>query len=147
MATIDKLDISVYNMYAIRTQLIEQAQLNLDQAVTIAPQVQMLDIYPKLSELDILLGNIPSSTPWAFFYPPKSFEMRRRSPFAFYRIVPSLGSLEKQQQDYEALTKTECKSQDEEKEKAVLTKCFNQLDKINSMLSFIVGRVGQFLQG
>jgi hypothetical protein len=149
MATIDKLDISVYNMYAIRTRAIEQinTQLRLDQATSVAPQLQIVDLYPKLSELDLLLGIVPLATPWAYFYPPKLFRRSRRSPFAFSRIVPSLGSLEEQQEEYEELVQTQCSSPDEEREKAVLTKCYKQLDKINSMLSFIMGRVGQFLQG
>ena len=35
----------------------------------------------------------------------------------------------------------------EEEEKATLQKCFKQVDKLNSWLGFIVGRIGQFLQG
>lgn len=149
MATIDQLDISVYNAYAIRTRTIEQinAQLRLDQASTIPPQIQLVDLYPKLSELDLLLGVVPMATPWAFFFPPKTFSTSRRSPFAFFRVIPSIGSLEDQREDYDNLSETSTGSPEEEKEKAVLKRAFNQMDKINSMLSFIIGRVGQFLQG
>lgn len=149
MATIDNLDISVYNMYAIRTQVIEKinTQLRLDQAASIPPQIQMLDLYPKLSELDLLLGVVPMATSWAYFYPPKTFVTTRRSPFAFFRVVPSVGSLDEQQEDFESLEQTPTQSPEEAREKAALTRCFNQMDKINSMLSYIIGRVGQFLQG
>lgn len=149
MATIDQLDISVYNAYAIRTRAIEQinAQLRLDQASSIPPQLSMVDLYPKLSELDLLLGVVPMSTPWAFFFPPKTFVVSRRSPFSFFRVVPSIGSLEEQAEDFEELNNTETGSAVEAKQKAVLTKAFKQMDKINNMLAFIIGRVGQFLQG
>ncbi|MCB1113908.1 MAG: DUF5399 domain-containing protein [Chlamydiia bacterium] len=149
MATIDQLDISVYNQYAIRTRAIEQinAQLRLDQADSIPPQLQMVDLYPKLTEIDLLLGVVPMSTPWAFFFPPKSFRTTRRSPFAFHRVIPSMGSLKDQEEEYEHLADTPTQTKEEAEEKAVLTKAFNQMDKINDMLSFIIGRVGQFLQG
>jgi hypothetical protein len=75
MTTIDKLDLSVYNMYAIRTRMIEQInqQYRLDLDVTIPPQTQMVDNFPKLTEIDILLGILPLHTPWAFFLPPTKF--------------------------------------------------------------------------
>ena len=149
MATIDNLDLAVYNTYAIRTKVIEQinAQLRLDQAASIPPQISMVDVYPKLSEIDLLLGVVPLATPWAYFFPPKTFDRIRRSPFAFFRIVPSMGSLEDQQEEFEELAQTATTSTEEEREKAALTRCFKQMDKINSMLSFIIGRIGQFLQG
>lgn len=149
MATIDKLDMSVYNLYAVRTKMIEQinSQLQLDKAGSIPPQTAVLDIYPKLTELDILLGIVPMFTPWAYFYPPKNFRYQRRSPFSFFRVVPSLGSLKEQAEEEEKLAGIECHSPDEELEKGAIVRCFAQIDKINGWLSFIVGRVGQFLQG
>lgn len=149
MATIDNLDLAVYNTYAIRTKVIEQinAQLRLDQAASIPPQISMVDVYPKLSEIDLLLGVVPLATPWAYFFPPKRFDRIRRSPFAFFRVVPSMGSLENQEQEFQELAQTPTTSPEEEREKAALTRCFKQMDKINSMLSHIIGRIGQFLQG
>ena len=149
MATIDNLELEVYNTYAIRTRVIEQinAQLRLDQAASIPPQISLVDFYPKLTELDLLLGVVPMATPWAYFFPPKTFDRIRRSPFSFFRVVPSIGSLQEQESDFEELAQTATASPDEEKEKAALTRCFHQMDKINSMMSFIIGRVGQFLQG
>lgn len=149
MTTIDKLDYSVYDLYAIRTKMIEQinAQFALDKAGSIPGHTAMLDIYPKLTEIDLLLGIVPMFTPWAYFYPPKNYRLQRRSPFAFYRIVPSLGTLADQQKDEDFVAGMKCQSPAEEEEKAAIWGCLKQIDKINGWLGFIVGRVGQFLQG
>lgn len=149
MATIDKLDLSVYNLYAMRTRMIEQInqQYRLDQASSIPPQTMMVDNYPKLTELDLLLGIVPLHTPWAYFYPPQKFRFIRRSSFAFFRIVPSLGSLEEQEQQEKQLESVECHSPEEEKEKSAIKGCFKQIEEINRWLGHIIGRVGQFLQG
>jgi Family of unknown function (DUF5399) len=149
MATIDKLDISVYNLYAIRTKMIEQinTQYRLDQASTIPGQVSIVDAFPKLTELDLLLGIVPLATPWAYFYPPKAMRFARRSSFAFFRVAPTLGSLKDQEEDFQTLTGVECNTPEEQKEKEAISGCFSQLDQINGWLGFIMGRVGQFLQG
>jgi hypothetical protein len=149
MATIDKLDLSVYNLYAIRTKMVEQInqQLQLDKAASIPPQTLVMDMYPKLTELDILLGIVPLHTPWAYFYPPKKYGYVRRSPFAFFRVAPSLGSLEDQEKGEALLDSFECKTPEEAKEKAAIKSCFKQIDQINRWLGYIIGRVGQFLQG
>lgn len=150
MTTIDKLDLSVYNLYAIRTRMIEQTnqQLRLDQAGTVPPQIQVLDIYPKLTELDILLGIAPLHTPWAYFFPPTKFRDKRRSPFGFSRLLPSLFSSQEEQDKCEqAVAFMQCRNEDEEQEKQAIVRCFNQISTINRWLSHIVGRVGQFLQG
>lgn len=149
MATIDKLDLSVYNLYAIRTKMVEQInqQLQLDKAASIPPQTHVMDIYPKLTELDILLGIVPLHTPWAYFFPPKQFRFIRRSPFAFFRVAPSLGSLEDQEKGEALLDSVTCATPEEIKEKATIKSCFKQIDQINRWLGYIIGRVGQFLQG
>jgi hypothetical protein len=41
----------------------------------------------------------------------------------------------------------ECKTPEETREKEAIASCFAQITKINQWLGFIVGRVGQFLQG
>ncbi len=145
MTTIDKLDMSVYNMYAVRARMMEQInnQWRLDQASTIPPQTHVLDILPKLTELDILLGVVPYSTPWAYFQAPDSFRNIRRSPFTFSRIAPTLGEEAKLE---EKLYQVPCKTKHEEKEKQVLFDCFNEVSKINSWMGHIIGRIGQFLQ-
>lgn len=149
MTTIDKLDISVYNLYAIRTKMIEQInqQYHLEEAGTIPPQINIVNTNVQLSELELLLGVMPMHTPWAYFFPPKTFGALRRSPFAFHRIAPSMGSFEDQAKDLAIVQATQCNTPEEEKEKAALTACFKQIDKLNNWLGFIVGRVGQFLQG
>jgi len=149
MATIDNLELSVYNMYAMRTRMIEQInqQYHLDQASSIPPQIQMMDNYPRLTELDLLLGIIPLNAPWALFLPPKKFRTTRRSPFAFYRVAPSLGSMEEQERQERQLDEEECETPDELKEKVAIKGCFKQIGEINRWLGHIIGRVGQFLQG
>ena len=149
MTTIDKLDIGIYIQYARRTQLIEQInqQYHLDEASSIPPQILLVDIYPKLSEMDLLLGIVPVQTPWAYFFPPPRFRFQRRSPFGFFRVVPSLGSFEEEDEDERRLEEIECETDTDRKEKKAIKACFEQIDKINNWISFIVGRVGQFLQG
>lgn len=149
MATIDKLDLSVYRMYAVRTQMLEQVnkELRLGEAASIPPQTAVVDYYPKLTELDLLLGVAPVVTPWAYFYPPKQFGNIRRSPFAFFRVVPSFGSLEQQDSQEAKVNSVITNSPEEKEEKAAISSCLTQIGKINNWMSFIIGRMGQFLQG
>lgn len=149
MATIDKLDLSVYNLYAMRTKMIEQInqQYRLDQAASIPPQTHLLSTYPKLTEIDLLLGIVPLHTPWAYFYPPQKFRFIRRSPFSFYRVAPSLGTFEEQEEDERQFESVECTTEEEKKEKAAIKRCFKQIEEINRWMGYIIGRVGQFLQG
>lgn len=149
MTTIDKLDVGIYVQYARRTQMLEQIseQYHLDEASSIPAQIMVVDLYPKLTEMDILLGIVPVKNPWAFFLPPTQFRFQRRSSFGFFRVAPSLGSFEEEEEDEHRLEEIECENEEEEKEKKSIQACFQQIKKINSWLSFIVGRVGQFLQG
>jgi Family of unknown function (DUF5399) len=149
MTTIDKLDIGIYVQYARRTQLIEQMnqQYHLDDAASIPAQLQFVNLYPQLSEMDILLGIVPVQMPWAYFFAPPRYRFQRRSPFGFFRVAPSLGSFADEDEDERKLDEFVCETEEDEKERHVLKACFEQIDKINNMLSFIVGRVGQFLQG
>jgi len=149
MATIDNLDISVYNLYAIRTLMVEQINkdLQIDKASSIPPQTSVVDIYPRLNEMEMLLGVTAFHTPWAYFFPPKKFSRIRKAPFSFSKVIPSLGSEEDQEEKMAALEAVPCSTEQEREEKAILKKCFEKIDWINDMMSFIVGRVGQFLQG
>lgn len=151
MTTIDKLDIGIYIQYARRTQMIDDMnrEMRLQEASTIPPQLQLLNLYPKPNELDILLGVITVTTPWAYFLPPKDFSLQRRSPFTFGQIAPSIiiNARDDQETDEDRLNKLSTTSSDEEEEKKVMLKCLQQVKKINSWMSFVVGRMGQFLQG
>lgn len=148
MATIDKLDISVYNMYAVRTRMIEQInqQLHLEEASSIPAQISVVNTYAQLSEVDLLLGIVPSFSPWALFQPPKRFKTTRRSPFTFSRIAPTLKT-DEDGEEFENLMSTDCENEEEEKEKKTIAACFKEISKLNNWLGFIVGRIGQFLQG
>lgn len=149
MTTIDKLDISIYIQYARRTQLIEQInrQYHFDEAAAIPPHILLVDLYPKMTEMDVLFGVPSVHTPWAYFFPPPRFTFQRRSPFGFFRVAPSLGSFEKEDEDEHKLDEIVCEDEEDEKKKKAIKAVFSQIDKINNWLSFIVGRVGQFLQG
>lgn len=149
MTTIDKLDLSVYNLYALRTKMIEQInqQYQFDKAASIPPQTLVMNMYPKLTELDLLLGIVPLHTPWAYFYPPQKYSFVRRSPFSFFRVAPSMGTLEEQEQEARILEAVECHTPEEAKEKEIIQGCFKQVEEINRWLGYIIGRVGQFLQG
>lgn len=148
MSTIDNLDISVYNLYALRTKMLEQInqEFRLDQAATIPPQTMVLDLYPRMTELDILLGVVPVCTPWAYFLPPKKLRFLRRSPFS-YRVAPSIGNYEQQEETLNLLESIETHTPEEELDKKRLRRFFKQMEQINEWLSFISGRIGQFLQG
>jgi hypothetical protein len=149
MTTIDNLDISVYRLYAQRTKAIEDTnkQFRLQEASSIPPQTFVVDTLPKLTEIDILLGVVPYHTPWALFFPPKSFNKSRRSSFAFWRVVPSLGTPEEQAEDERNLANTPCSTPEEKEEQQMIAGCFKQINKLNDMLGHIIGRIGQFLQG
>lgn len=153
MTTIDKLDISVYNLYAIRTRMIEQInqQLHLEEAASIPPQTQIVVVNPEaslqLSEVEMLLGILPLNTPWAYFFPPSKYRFLRRSPFAFSRVAPSLGSLDSKEALLEKIKHIICHTTTDEADKAALIACFEELDDINDMIRHIIGHVGQFLQG
>jgi hypothetical protein len=152
--TIDKFDIGIYIQYARRTQLIEQvmSQYHMREAGGVPAQALIVDLYPKLAELDLLLGIATLSSPWAYFYAPRSYSTQRRSPFAFHRVIPSLGQRQKdedeeQKKDEEIIEEMECRTPEEERERKVLRACFRQIEEINSLLRYIGGRIGQFLQG
>lgn len=147
--TIDKFDLAIYIQYARRTELIEQVkqQYHMQEAGTVYAQAIMIDLYPKLSELELLMGVAAISAPWAYFFPPKRFPIQRRSPFSFSRVVPIFGSNEEQKEEEEKLDDIECSSEEEEEEKGVIKKCFKQMEQLNELMRFIGGRIGQFLQG
>lgn len=151
--TIDKFDIGIYIQYARRTQLIEQvmSQYHMREAAGVPAQALIVDLYPKLAELDLLLGIATLSSPWAYFYAPRSYSTQRRSPFAFHRVIPFMGEREQgeeeQKKDEDIIEEAECKTAEEEHERKVLRACFRQIEEINSLLRYIGGRIGQFLQG
>jgi hypothetical protein len=147
--TIDQLDIGIYIQYARRAELIEQVrqQYHLPEAGQVPAQALIVDLYPKLSEMDLLFGVATTHAPWAFFYPPKDFVKRRRSTFAFHRIMPIFGSTDEEEKEEERLDKVECETEDEEDERKVIKTCIAKIRHLNELLHYIGGRIGQFLQG
>ncbi len=147
--TIDRLDIGIYIQYARRTQLIEQVQqqYHLREAGSIPAQALIVDLYPKLSELDLLLGVGTTLAPWAYFFPPKSYTRQRQSPFAFHRILPIFGDTDAEEEEEKKLEQIVCSDEEEEEEKGAIIKCIRKIKEINELMKFIGGRIGQFLQG
>jgi hypothetical protein len=147
--TIDKFDLAIYIQYARRTELIEQVKLqyHTQEAGGIPAQAIMIDLYPKLSELELLMGVAAVTTPWAYFFPPKRFPAQRRSPFTFHRVVPIFGSADEQKEEEEKLEQIECSTEEEELEKGAIKRCFKQIEQLNDLMRYIGGRIGQFLQG
>ena len=147
--TIDHLDIGIYIQYARRMQLVEQIQqqYHLREAVSVPAQALIVDLYPKLSELDLLLGVGTTVAPWAYFSPPKDFSFQRRSSFAFHRIMPIFGRFDAEEEQERKLNLIECDSEEEEEEKTLILGCIRKIKELNSLLRFIGGRIGQFLQG
>lgn len=147
MTTIDKLDISIYDLYAQRQVMVEQInqQFRLQEAQSIPAQTQVLNLNPELTELEILLGIIPHANPWAYF--PKPKKNLRRSPFSAFRVASTLGSLADQAALFNYILAIPTESPEEEEEKQAILSCFQQLDVLNEWMGFIFGRKGQFLQG
>ncbi len=155
--TIDKLDVGIYIQYARRTQLIEQVmqQYHMREAGSVPAQALIVDLYPKLAELDLLLGVATLSAPWAYFYAPKSYSSQRRSPFTFHRVIPIIEERhheegkdkEGEKKEEELLEAVDCRTAEDERQRKVLRTCFRQIEELNALLRYIGGRIGQFLQG
>lgn len=148
MATIDDLGIQVHSLYAIRTTLAEETykEFRLQEAASIPPQTTLFDTFPKMTNMSAVVGEVPVTT-WAFFFAPKGFYQTRRSPFAFYRIAPSLGSLEKQDEDEALIASIPVMTEEEKQEKEAVLQLIDVVRKVNDWINFIWARVGQFLQG
>lgn len=149
MTTVDKIPIDAYLQYARRSNDLAaiDGQYHLRDAASIPAQIRVLDFYPKPTEMDTLFGVARVENPWAYFFPPPKFQFQRRSPFGFFRVAPSLGSFQEEEETEQELDEIECTTEEEKTEKKAIKNCFEQIKKINNWLSFIVGRVGQFLQG
>jgi len=149
MTTIDKLDIAVHVQYAQRTEMVEniRREYRLEEAGAVEQHALTVALSQQMSEMDLLLGVMRTYAPWAYFYPPKKYFNQRRPAFVSYRVAPSLGSLEKQQSDTEKLENVKCKNAEEEEERSILSGCLAAIEEINDLIGFVVGRIGQFLQG
>ncbi|MDB6081047.1 MAG: hypothetical protein JWO53_319 [Chlamydiia bacterium] len=147
--TIDDLDIGIHVQYARRTELIEQVrqQYHMPEASGVPAQTLIVDIYPKLTELDLLMGVAAVNTPWAYFFQPRRYSSQRRSAFAFHRIIPIFGTAEEEKDEEQRLDSIQCSTPEEEHEKGIIKDCFKQIKQINELLRYIGGRIGQFLQG
>lgn len=149
MPTIDKLGLDVYRDYAMRITLTQETnnQLRINEASTIPGQLQMVDISARFSEFDLILGRAQKPQQWAYFEEPKNWGGLRRNPFAFFRVCPSFGSLAEQEQMEETLENVPCKTPEDEAQKEKIKSCMKKMGWINYMINYVMGKVGQFLQG
>lgn len=149
MATIDRLDIAVNYQYARRIEFVEaiQKELHLDRSTAVSDQALVVDLFPKRSEVELLLGLTQTKAPWAYFYAPPGFQAQRQSTFAFFRIAPTMGSLSKQEADAQKVATTAVNSKEEADEQSVLGQFFSSVNDINQMIGFVTGRIGEFLKG
>jgi hypothetical protein len=157
MATIDKLDLSVYNQYAIRSEMIRQfeSQIQMEKAAAIPSHTQISDNYPKLPEVDLLLGLRTAHAPWAMFTAPKEFRELRRSPFnKRHRIAPSFEGVQSEMENLldsydpdKERDKDKHEKEEEKEEQTILKECFTQMNTINGWLGEIIGNIGRFVQG
>ena len=149
MTTIDRLDLAIHIQYARRTEFIEavKQQYHFEAADSIPPQTMVVDIYPRISEMELLMGVVRSYAPWAYFYPPKRFFAQRRPAFSRFRIVPSLGSLEKSEADLDKVASVSVQGAEEKEEQSLLKACLEEIEEINDLIGFVIGRIGQFLRG
>jgi hypothetical protein len=149
MTTIDQLDQSIHDLYAIRTQLVAETkkQFHLEEAPSVAAATYIQNISIQPSHLDLLLGYIPSATPWAYFSPPKRFNEMRKTPFTFGRIAPSLEDIDEESELFSRVEGQECDDQEEEKKKESILETFKMIHQLRSWAGEIIGKMGQFLQG
>ncbi len=168
MVTIDRIDISHYFQYARRVASVEYTYklFHLDQVNSIPAHASVVDVSPKLDDMEELFGFRQSTQPWAAFTEPDDFATQRRSTFAFDRVCPTLGTMEKQLADLQRLQnfivekdregKKQGQGQEEKSEgfsphdtkaeKKLLCNCLEEVEKLNQLIGFIISRVGQFLQ-
>lgn len=155
MPTIDQLDIGIHNQYANRAKMMEQLTQDFrvstmaQGSATIPPLANVLNLYPQQSEMDLLLGKTAVHTPWAYFQAPEHFTAQRQSVFSFSSVLPSLAATMGKTDD-ERMTfiqNIKCQTNEDKQEQSVIQNCWEQIQKITGWMEFIIGRVGQFIQG
>jgi len=177
MTTIDKIDGEWYQEYARAVQEMETTFKNLrigslQEARVVQPHtwVESLDI--KVPLVDLLLGLYsPDRKTIAFFTKP--FSTQRRSPFGYFLIAPSLGTLEQQEEDAEKIRRVRImdeeregesgeeeesedkgkqsaatnKSRIEKRRKSALEEMYELLQDLNGWLLEIKGKQAQYQKG
>ncbi len=153
--TIDNLGVDVSNRYAR-----DQAMLDptfLEESKYIPTQTEVLVTSPHTpSEFDERFDTAKRNIPWAAFGAPPNYSVTKRRLFS-YQIVPSLGSPEKQIEEFEKLkTYTAPKKKKKsstldirqaEKEKNSLIHLFETVEFLNNQLVYINQRRNQYHKG
>lgn len=150
MATIDSLGPDAYMRYAYTTDALEirRRELKTEYEPTIRMDVEVLSFYPRIDNIDILLG-LPRTRPsGAVYQSPDTFNLQRKSPFTFSRLAPWVFDYgDSEEALKELIQDIPCYNKEEEAERDSLLKLLGTLNEINSQLGYVANHVAQFLPG
>lgn len=145
--TTSDIPLGWHDLYARRIQLIESYynQYPVSQAERVPAHTAVDNVRPQLTNIDLLLGVSTNPPPWALMRAP---DYDPRQPYvSFYRIAPALGTIEQQANATERLQAIECVTAQDTLDKNTILGGLAAINKINDWKGYIIGRVGQFLQG
>lgn len=148
MATIDKLGIGIHEHYVRQKSLQEQfeTQYHVREAAGIHGQIRVISVSPQSSATDLLLGARSVGSRWATFPELEGYYTRNYSPFVFSTVAPGLrlATEEGIEQRFRTIV---CTTPQEQAEKEILHDVAKCIGELREMQEFIVGQLGQFLQG
>lgn len=150
--TIDQIKIGAYLDYAEQKTLADEVskQYPPGQLSSLSGQVRIDSVTPQPTELDLLLGKVGVTTPWALFLAPDILygkKQRYRVPFGVSSLLPSLGSSEYCADIQQKVLAHPCGTQEEERERHSLDNFFGMLQKLNTWLNDVFNRIHQFMHG
>ena len=147
--TVDSFTIDVHRDYALQTRRFEefQEELRVEEASIIPKQTEVPNWKSKPSQLDLLLDSANRNISWGAFEEPPGFEEHRLLPFSPAGIVPSLGSLGKQQEMLERVRTTAVKSPQEKKQQSSLVGCLEMVGVLNEWASYAMGKMTEMVRG
>lgn len=161
--TIDNLGIETYTRYAQDKAQLDEKIITESRFVPFEAEVDVT-LPSFASEFDLLLETNRRNTTWAdFFAPPFYFEQKKR--LFRYQVLPSLGSDEKKESQFERIKERakqdeernkerppqsweeERDQQDEKKEKEILLKLLSRVNALEKDLIDINSRRNQYQKG
>lgn len=143
--TIDNLGVDVSTRYAEDKEVLDESLLKESVKIPLQTRVDVTELaYP--SEFDTLFDLGAQRAPWASSEPPSSYFSNRRRLFS-EQLIPSLGSLDKQELLTERIDKI---PEDEEKvtiEKKVLLSLLKAVHSIDEQIIDSNGKRRQYTKG
>lgn len=162
--TVDNIGVDVSVTYAQNQSKLDAKFLEGYRKVPIQTEVSVTTPYTP-SEIELLFGIQQRNAPWAIFFSPPNYSAYRKLLFS-HQIIPSLGSLEKQQVENEKISlldlvkerkkkkkktvpgwREEEEEKEEEKERSTLKKLLEYIAKLDKELAFINSRRSQYHKG